>query len=251
MNPNESQAAIIGSSNAFTVLTYNVGNGLAEASRLASFVRESGADIVGLQEIDAHQVAALNEAAAEVYPYRILLGSGFAGRGLLSRYPILDEEWHEWSPGLLDLSGRPTTVVVAHPPPPRLRKSGIVFDPGTVAQIDRLAEITTAAPSALLLGDFNMTSRHSSYAQLTMAGLVDAYLTAGAGHGSTFPLRPGRMRRFNHRMSWVPLPSFARVDFIWHTVDLSAVAAWVERGAGSDHRPVFARLVWRDNDLKA
>jgi endonuclease/exonuclease/phosphatase family metal-dependent hydrolase len=255
MNLNESRSAAIGSPNSFTVLTYNVGNGLAEASRLASFVRDSGADIIGLQEIDAHQAAVLNDAAAEVYPYRILLGSGFSGRGLLSKFPILDEEWHEWSPGrpdlrvVLDVAGRPTTVVVAHPPPPRIGRQGIVFDPGTVAQIDRLAEITVAAPSARLLGDFNMTSRHPSYAQLTLAGLVDAYLTAGAGYGSTFPLRPGRMRRFNHRMSWVPLPSFARVDFIWHTVDLSAVAAWVKRGAGSDHRPVFARLVCLEDDL--
>src|SRR3954452_15398814 len=93
MKSNEFQDAATGSQNAFTVLTYNVGNGLAEASRLASFVRDSGADIVGLQEIDAHQAAALNGAAAEVYPYRVLLGSGFSGRGLLSKYPILDEEW--------------------------------------------------------------------------------------------------------------------------------------------------------------
>jgi endonuclease/exonuclease/phosphatase family metal-dependent hydrolase len=90
MNLNESRSAAIGSPNSFTVLTYNVGNGLAEASRLASFVRESGADIVGLQEIDALQAAALNDAAAEVYPYRVIQGSGFAGRGLLSKYPVLD-----------------------------------------------------------------------------------------------------------------------------------------------------------------
>src|SRR5215203_807320 len=130
MNPDESQGPTIGASDAFTVLTYNVGNGLAEATRLASFVLESGADIVGLQEIDVQQAAALNDMAADIYPYRILRGSGFAGRGLLSKYPILDEEWHELSPGrpdlrvVLDLSCRPTTVVVAHPPPPRLRKSG-------------------------------------------------------------------------------------------------------------------------------
>jgi hypothetical protein len=40
----------------------------------------------------------------------------------------------------------------------------------------------------------------------------------------------------------VPLPPLARVDYIWHTPDLKTLDAWVERGVGSDHRPVFARI---------
>jgi endonuclease/exonuclease/phosphatase (EEP) superfamily protein YafD len=79
--------------------------------------------------------------------------------------------------------------------------------------------------------------------RLAEAGLVDAFKSAGGRGGRTFPLRPGKMRSVNHRMSWVPLPAFTRVDYIWHTRELRAIDAWVNHGAGSDHRPVFARLV--------
>lgn len=87
-----------------------------------------------------------------------------------------------------------------------------------------------------------MTPRHSRYAAMLAVGLVDAHRAAGLGHGATFPLRPGRTRRLNHRLSWVPLPPLVRLDDVWRTPDLSTLAAWVGAAAGSDHLPVLARL---------
>jgi endonuclease/exonuclease/phosphatase family metal-dependent hydrolase len=233
----------------FTVLTYNVGSGLALPDRLVSFLRESGADVIGLQEVDPDQAAAITAGTTDIYPYRIVRGTEFSGRGLLSRHPIVHEVWHELSvdrpdlQAVVDIAGNPVSFVVAHPPPPRIGRRGVIFQPETLAQIDRLAEIVSEEPPGVLLGDFNMTVRHPSYTRLVQSGLVDAYLAATGRGGRTFPLRPGKMQKLNHRMSWVPLPAFARVDYIWTTPDIQTVDAWVEHGAGSDHRPVFARMV--------
>lgn len=126
-----------------TVMTYNVGNGLAPPDRLAAYLRATGADLVGLQELAAGQAVALERGLAEAYPHRVLAGHGFSGRALLSRYPIVEREWLDLSPGRLDLravvdeGGQLVTVVVAHPPPPRPSRRGVLFDGGTLAQIAR------------------------------------------------------------------------------------------------------------------
>ena len=231
-----------------TVATYNVGNGLATPARLARFVRECGADLIGLQELDSAQADALARVAIEQLPYQVVRGTGFSGRGLLSRFPIVEHEWLDLVPDRPDLRAMvrtpaaDVTFVVAHPPPPRLRKEGVIFNLDTLAQIDRLAQLAAESRYSVLVGDFNMTARHPSYLRLVDAGLVDSYRAAGVGRGATFPARPGRIRRLNHRLSWLPLPPFARFDYIWHTPDLEPLTAWIERGAGSDHLPVFARI---------
>jgi len=212
------------------------------------FLRESDADVIGLQEVDPAQADAITAGTTDIYPYQIVRGTGFSGRSLLSRHPIVFEDWHDLAAGrpdlhaVVDVAGNPVSFVVAHPPPPRFGRRGVVFQPETLAQIDRLAEIVCEAAPGVLLGDFNMTVRHPSYTILTRLGLVDAYRSAAGRGGRTFPLRPGKMQNVNHGMSWVPLPALTRVDYIWHTPELRAIDAWVNHGAGSDHRPVFARL---------
>jgi endonuclease/exonuclease/phosphatase family metal-dependent hydrolase len=229
-------------------MTYNVGNGLALPETLARYVRSSGADIVGLQEVSEEQAEAVAQATSDIYPYLVMRGTGFSGRGLLSRYPITESDWLPLASdrpdlrAVVEISGQPISIFVAHPPPPRLRRRGVVFQPETLAQIDRLAELVVEASPAILVGDFNMTARHPRYAHLAASGLVDSFREAGSGRGATFPLRAGQTQRFNHRLSWVPLPALARIDYVWHTGDLRSLDAWVERGAGSDHLPVFARL---------
>src|SRR4051812_7316505 len=110
----------------FTVMTYNVGNGLVAPESLMSFLRESGAEIIGLQEVDAGQAAAL-EADVESFPFQVVRGTGFEGRGLLSRHRILEHEWLEIVPGrpdlraVIDFLGTRITILVAHPRPPKFR----------------------------------------------------------------------------------------------------------------------------------
>ena len=75
-----------------TVMTYNVGNGLADPARLATFLRENAVDIVGLQELAASQGRVLSSDLMDIYPHQVLIATGFSGKGLLSRYPIFDEQ---------------------------------------------------------------------------------------------------------------------------------------------------------------
>ena len=52
-----------------------------------------------------------------------------------------------------------------------------------------------------------------------------------------------RNQRFNKLpLSSLPLPTIARIDYIWHTPDLITQRAWVGGRGASDHRPVLARL---------
>ncbi|MEA2594177.1 MAG: vancomycin resistance protein VanJ [Thermomicrobiales bacterium] len=228
-------------------MTYNLGNGLAEPERLVAALRASTADLIGLQELEAGQAQAIARRLGTLFPFQILHPAGFAGKGLLSRYPILEQEQLHLSPGrpdlraVIDLDGESVTVIVAHPRPPRVGRTGIVFDAVTTDQIDGLARIAVSGPPSVVVGDFNMTIRHSRYAHWTSAGMIDAFRTIRRG-GATLPVRVGRSVRLNDRLAGFPLRPVVRVDYIWHTAHLAAEAAWVGEDAGSDHLPVLARL---------
>jgi hypothetical protein len=64
-----------------TVMTYNVGNGLADPARLATLLPETEADIVGLQELAAVQAELLVDVLGGMYPYKVLVPTGFSGKG--------------------------------------------------------------------------------------------------------------------------------------------------------------------------
>src|SRR6478672_10889406 len=75
----------------FLVMTHNAGNTLAPPDRLAAMLRESGADLIGLQEVTRLHAEAL-EGLADVYPYRVHQGDGIPGKGILSKFPLRDVE---------------------------------------------------------------------------------------------------------------------------------------------------------------
>jgi endonuclease/exonuclease/phosphatase (EEP) superfamily protein YafD len=183
-----------------------------------------------------------------VFPYQALHPAGFAGKGLLSRYPHLAEERLTLYPSrpdlhtIIDIGGMLLTVIVAHPPPPQLCRRGLVFPNSAAAQIEALAGRVIAGAPALLMGDLNFTPRHPFYRRLSLMGLHDSFGGAGQGRGWTLPTRIGPSSRLNHWFHWVPLPPVVRIDYIWHTAPITTQAAWVGPDAGSDHLPVLARL---------
>ena len=233
------------------VLSYNVGNGLAPADRLVQYLYYAGADIIGLQELAAGQADAIERQLYGVYPYRILHPDGFAGKGLLSKFPIVASERHAFAKGRPDLSAmlevgdRLVRVVVAHPRPPKVRVSGAAFDPVTLRQIQQVARLATQGAPTLVLGDFNMTDRQSEHGILTAAGLIDAFHEVGSSVHS-FPKRVGNPHRFGPRTQNISLPPVIRIDYIWYTREFIARSAGIGRDAGSDHLPVVATIDWRD-----
>jgi vancomycin resistance protein VanJ len=252
-----------------TVMTYNLGDSLAVPEVMVSVLRSSEADIIALQELADEQAAAIERGLRDLYPYQVLYGHGVSGKGLLSRYPILEEELFYLqsqrlpylriilqvplrpcpSTSLRTSSGQalamdgagpgsqttPVTVIVAHPPPPSLRRDGYHIHPQAAAEIVSIAQMTTASGPGILVGDFNLTDQNDNYALLSDAGLNDVFRAAGWGFGATWPARS--------RIGLLRL--FVRIDYIWHSAHFRAIHAWVGPDAGSDHLPVLARLAWQ------
>jgi endonuclease/exonuclease/phosphatase (EEP) superfamily protein YafD len=231
-----------------TVMTFNIGNGMAPPDMLVELLRETPADVVALQEVAPEQAAAIADQLRDVYPEQVLHPTGFSGKGLLSTHPVVDHERlhlvHE-RPDLravLDIAGTSLEVVVGHPRPPQIKPTGVVFDPRTLAQIDGLLATTVGSERAILLGDFNMSTRNAAYRRLVGAGLTDAFRASGRGRAATFPTRLGYSEKVPFRVWKRPLRPVARLDYIFHTARLASLDAWVGDDAGSDHLPVLARL---------
>src|ERR1700738_4192170 len=107
----------------FTIMTYNVGNGLVHANNLAEALRQTNADVVGLQEVNADQAHGLAARLEDVSPHPVLIPDGFAGKAVPSRFPVLSHAQLALYPARpdlvasLDVHGAPVRVVVGHPPP--------------------------------------------------------------------------------------------------------------------------------------
>jgi endonuclease/exonuclease/phosphatase (EEP) superfamily protein YafD len=227
------------------VMTYNLGSGRVPPEALVELLADAGTDVVGLQELAADQAAAIEGTLAERYPYRVLHGTGVAGIGLLSRYPILEHELfyleaqrlpHLWATVALEEpgTGEPvtTTLIVAHPPPPGFQKKFYAVSPVAGAEVASLARMGRRGAPSILLGDFNLVDQSDNYTLLADEGLKDAFRVAGWGFGATWPAGD----------IW-PLPALARVDYVWYTAPFRARRAWVGPDVGSDHLPVVADLI--------
>jgi len=225
-------------SSTLTVMSYNIGNGLASPDSLIKVISESGADIVAMQDMTTNQIAGLKPGLQNVYPFQVIHGAGISGIGLLSRYPILEEQLillrraHPYLQVQLQVGDDLLTVIVVHPP--------VAFGPGgpdapSRADLPVLADMAVKNDPTILLGDLNFTDQNDGYSYLQRASLVDAFRAAGFGLGLTYP-----KRRYSGA-SFLPL---IRIDYIFVTDDILPVRAWVGEDGGSDHLPVLAELIW-------
>jgi endonuclease/exonuclease/phosphatase family metal-dependent hydrolase len=232
-----------------TVMTYNVGAGLADPRRLVEVLRQSGADIIGVQELAPDQATAISGLLQNDYPYQVLHPTGIPGKGLISRFPIQETELLELHPGRPDLQaivvapGGDLSVIVAHPPPPRIGRHRIHQAALADQQISGIAAVATGGNPAVLLTDFNRVGWQAAYRQLRRSGLIDAFGIAGRGTGFTLPTRLSHLAYRGHRLGDLPLPPLLRVDYVWHTAHFRAIDSWIGDHAGSDHLPVLAELL--------
>jgi endonuclease/exonuclease/phosphatase (EEP) superfamily protein YafD len=87
----------------------------------------------------------------------------------------------------------------------------------------------------VLAGDFNCTNRSPYASALRNIDLRDVHTQAGFGRGATWPVS-GFFRR---------LPGL-RLDHIFLSDALTCTESRTGTGTGSDHRPVVARIAFKE-----
>jgi endonuclease/exonuclease/phosphatase (EEP) superfamily protein YafD len=228
----------------FTVLTHNVLHNNEDVDALVASIEEHEPDFFGLRELAGPMAQVLEPRFAKQYPHhRVEPGCGF-----WSRYPILAYERFQlvegqgsWAQQLvLDVEGYEVTVLSVHPrsPPaygfplselPRRLPEALADegrDADLQALVGRLGEIEGPL---VVIGDFNATDQHALYGPLTRH-LRDAHRECGWGMGFTYSRWPEVGQAL-----W-------RIDYVFHSPELVALDTRTGDYAGSDHRPVIARL---------
>ena len=110
MTSNEFPGTAPSESPGFTVMTSNVGNGRAHPDDLIPALLDANADLIAIQELSDGQADAITSRLEGEYPHQAVFPGGFAGKALLSRFPIIDFEQLHLSPNRPDLR----TVVEVH-----------------------------------------------------------------------------------------------------------------------------------------
>jgi endonuclease/exonuclease/phosphatase family metal-dependent hydrolase len=241
-------------------MTYNMHTGIGEDGRLdldrtAEAIRASGADVVGLQEVDVHWSSRSNfEDQAEALADKLGMNVFFApiysfeplhpgearreyGVAILSRYPILSAENHDIT-RLSTQTANPTPEPAPGFPEVVLNVRGVMVhvynthldyrsDP-TVRRMqvdDMLAIMGEDSEPKVLTGDMNAPPDAPELSRL-FATLTDAWSARGSGAGLTYPAA-------------TPVK---RIDDVLVSRDVGVESATVPDTLASDHRPTVAEL---------
>ena len=173
-----------------TIASYNIRHGhdvQFHWSRLAEIIRSSGADLVGLQEVDMHTgrtggadtVTGLVNATG--LPYALFVPAmdfdgGQYGTAILSRYPIRESEIHSLDAGCYEPRAfGAVTVTLEDGTPFCFLNTHLSYESSEQQklQFDRLAawidEHSDSTAPTVLTGDFN-TEDFSAFGPLTSSG---------------------------------------------------------------------------------
>jgi endonuclease/exonuclease/phosphatase family metal-dependent hydrolase len=218
---------------ALRVLTVNLYFGRAAAEVIVAQVRETGADVLFLQELTEDAVTRLKQAGLDdLLPHSHLeLWGGSDGSGIYSRFPLSDgpsvAPAHKAQPtALLELpGGGAVELVCVHPVAPGLRRWG-----GAARWREELGQLP--APTDLprvLAGDFNATLDHAAFRGVLRRGYADAALLTGQALTPTWgmPGHPRAVLTLDHVL----------VDRSCAVRDYS-----VSLVPGTDHRAVYAEI---------
>jgi vancomycin resistance protein VanJ len=227
-----------------TAMTFNVLWNNHDSAATVESIRAAAPDIVGFQELTRTKKDALRLALEADYPYHTLASlEQVEDVGLMSRFPIesvtpvslppLNHALH----AIVRVDGQRLHVFVVHLTPNHLFNGPATQIPaaathsfadraGEVARLEQ--ELRGVIGPALLLCDCNLTDTSAAHAHLSRF-LTDSFREAGWGLG--------------HTLLSAGLPFAAqRVDYVWHTDGLLALAAEVGAAGGSDHLPLVVRL---------
>jgi endonuclease/exonuclease/phosphatase family metal-dependent hydrolase len=235
-----------------SVLTYNMHHGVGvdgvlNLERIAGVISRSGADVVGLQEVDVHfdarsdwedQAASLANRLGMQYRFAANLDWDPAGPGeprrqygtaILSRYPIKDfsntllpltagSEQRGLAVATLDVGGRELRFANTH-----LSK---LTSAERVEQAQKVVQLLSGSTTpTLLAGDLNGVPTSPEIKTLTSVW-KDTWPEVGLGLGFTNP-------------SLFPT---SRIDYVLHTSTLTAKTAKTPSTLASDHLPLLTTL---------
>ena len=213
-------------------------------NNLLDIFDKADAEVVALQELSQDGAAVLENNLQEEYPYQALHAqeTGKLGIGVLSRYPITNDEYWEYAdlPHTtghqrveIDFAGESIVIYNTHPWPP-IQYSLAITDTSHRVALMRVMERAFAETNPVVfVGDLNMTDEFAEYDMLA-ARFTDSYLQAGDGLGYTFPNNKTKV-----------LPSLLRLDYIFHTHEFQSIDSDVlEPANATDHSPVVSTLVW-------
>ena len=232
------------------VMTYNIHHGkgidkIVDLKRIADVITQSGAEIIGLNEVDKHfskrshfvdQIYFLAKELKMHYAFSpsLTLKTKNAkakrqyGNGILSRYPIVSSRHHllNFIPRLIegrsileaaiDVNGQLLNVYVTH----------LSLHPFLHKKQSEFLLKNTKEP-AIILGDWNMKPNTRKW-QRASDKYRDVWLESGKGAGFTYPSRKPRIR----------------LDYIFTTKEIKVAKAEVFDAIpiASDHLPLLTTL---------
>jgi endonuclease/exonuclease/phosphatase family metal-dependent hydrolase len=238
-----------------TVMTYNIHHGagvdgVLDLERIAVLIEQSGADVIGLQEVDRHWSERSNWVDQPAwFAERLKMHYGYAanldlpplnpgepnrqyGTAILSRYPIKD-----FTNTLLPKypAGEQRGLAVATI---KVRGADLRFanthlthnnDAERLEQAQKVVEVLGASKKpTMLVGDLNARP-DTPEIKTILTSLSDTWAEVGIGPGYTIPAENAT----------------ARIDYLLHSPQLKPSKASVPVTPASDHLPVVASYVLR------
>ncbi len=174
------------SADALRVLTYNIQQGYSRDGQIGfesqlTLMRQTDADIIGLQECDTTRIANGNIDVVRYFADRLNMYSyygpnttvGTFGIALLSKYPIQHPRtFYMYSQGeqtaiieaQIVINGKTFNVYVTH-----------LGNGGPIIQQEQVLELVQGKPDVLLMGDFNFRPDTDQY-ELTTGTFSDSWL---------------------------------------------------------------------------
>jgi endonuclease/exonuclease/phosphatase (EEP) superfamily protein YafD len=217
---------------ALRVLTVNLLCGRADADTVVALVRQTGADVLFLQELTGDAVTRLKQAGlGDLLPEQATeLRGGARGSGIYARFPLREgvpvaPVYAAQPSAVLQLpGGQAVEVICVHPHPPKPPSSR-----GVARWRQELAVLPPPGKlPRIVAGDFNATHDHAVFRRVLRLGYADAALEAGDA------LTP----------TWGPAGKVAVITIDHVLVDrrCAVLASSVHAVPGTDHRAVYAEV---------
>ncbi|THV17839.1 endonuclease/exonuclease/phosphatase family protein [Nocardioides caeni] len=213
-----------------TVMTANLRFGEAEAQDVADAVADHDVDLLVLQEVTPHVLAALEDAGIDTdLPHR----AGEADRGALgtlvfSRSPVTDVRRLDTVMGSWAMTTAGLRVLAVHPAYP--------LDDRWGAELAIVRDAVEDEQPDLVAGDFNASPDHAPMRAILDTGLSDAAPLVNAGWQPTWPTAGFR--------GW-PIPASVAIDHVLVGATMTATDTTTVTLDGTDHRALVAIVVRR------